>query len=61
MNALSPETIPGRCKLLNPGAAWQPIRDTRPLPQGIMVPCGVDPVPRMARNAAPLPFGPYCA
>ncbi|AVH36390.1 hypothetical protein AL532_08755 [Pseudomonas monteilii] len=61
MNARSPESIPGWCKLLNPGATLQAIRGTRPLLQGIAIPCRSGLVPRMGRNAAPLFHGPYCA
>ncbi|PTU53039.1 hypothetical protein DBB42_06555 [Pseudomonas plecoglossicida] len=61
MNARNPESIPGRCRLLNPGAALQPNRDARPLPQEIAVPCGSGLASRMGRMAAPLFLGDYCA
>ncbi|OWQ35703.1 hypothetical protein CC207_12615 [Pseudomonas sp. DrBHI1] len=61
MNARSPGALPGRCRLLNPGAAAQPFRDTRPLLQGIADSCRSGLVSRKGRTAAPLLHTAYCA
>ncbi|QCI15140.1 hypothetical protein E6B08_28940 [Pseudomonas putida] len=61
MNARSPEHIPGRCWLLNPGAAVQPFRGARPLPHWIAIDCGGGLASRKGRKAAPLFLGAYCA
>ncbi|EAN8120575.1 hypothetical protein ELF58_24180 [Salmonella enterica] len=59
MNARSPGSTPGRCKLLNPGAALQPIAGQRPQ-EVHAIPVGAG-LPAMGRKAAPLFLGDHCA